>query len=151
MTAELRTLIEEASRMADTIFEPAGQSFAHILAIGPDGKVNLIACPMADSDEERLFRIFVPRQLKARGFKRWVFFCEAWSAEYPAGGECPEDVPPKTRPDRMEVFTFAAEASDGTILMAERQIYRPAPDAPGRLMPLVFKTQKATFVMGDNK
>lgn len=151
MTTELRALIEDASAMAEAIFEPVGQSLAHILAIGPDGKRHLVACPMADADEERMFRIFVPRQLKARGFQRWVFFCEAWRAEYPAGGEGPEDAPPKTRPDRMEIFTFAAESADGTILMAERQIYRPVPDAPGRLMPLVFSSKPGAFVMGDRK
>ena len=51
-------------------------------------------------------------------------------------------------PERMEIVRVnaATEASTGEILLANRQIYRPA-EGGGRLLPLVYEKRKTLFVM----
>lgn len=149
--SELRKLLDEASSIAGTLFKPDGQMMAHILTVDRADKRVLIACPMANADEERAFRIGVPRRLRTAGHSRWVFFSEAWSAEYPAG-QSPQVNLPAHRPDRMEVVTFAAtEAATGEQLMASRQIYRAWPAGPGRLLPLVLNRKPSEFVMDERR
>lgn len=150
MSDELRTLIEEASGVVDVLFKPTDQMMAHIISIDREGKRILVACPMADAAEERAFCIGLPRRLRAAGHQRWVFFCEAWAAGY-SPGQSMLAQPPKVRADRMEIVTFNAESQRGDRVMAERQIYRPAPDAPGRLMPLVFRTEPAGYVIAEGR
>jgi hypothetical protein len=147
VSTELQRLIEDASGMVDTFFEPEGQMMAHILSIDAAGERVLMACQMADATEERMFRIGVPMRLKAAGHRRWVFFTEAWTASYGAE-QSPLATPPKERCDRMEVVTFAAEdGQTGERAMASRQIYREREGAPGRLMPLVFSRGRSGFVI----
>lgn len=143
---ELKSLIETASEIVETTFEPEGQMIAHILAIEANVKQVLMACPMANAYEETVFRIGIPKTLRAAKFQRWVFFSEAWLASY-APDESPQRELPERRADRLEVITFAAEDLAGERMMASRQIYRAQPGNAGRLMPLVFVTQKAGFVM----
>lgn len=145
--AVLHELIEQASTLVDTLFDPNGQMFAHILAISADGRRILMTCPMVNAEEETMFRMQTPQLLRVAGFQRWCFFSEAWSAEYRTDAD-PQRQLPADRPDRMEVVTFAAE-QQGTseVLVAVRQIYR-SPDAPARLMPLVFR-QQSKFVVAE--
>lgn len=143
----LRELVEEASTITDALFEPRGQMLAHILAIDRVGKRLLLASPMSDAQEEIWFRVTTPETLRRDGCQRWCFFTEAWMANY-AAGSSPTEQPPKEHPDRLEVVTFAAEeAATGERLGASRQIYRATPEAPGRLLPLVFPTLKSAFVI----
>lgn len=146
---ELKSLIETASKIVDTTFEPEGQMIAHIFAIDASGRNVLIACPtMADAREEAAFRVGIPAALRMAKFQRWVFFAEAWLASYGADESPAQDLP-EHRADRLEVITFAAENLAGERMMASRQIYRAQPGNPGRLMPLVFVSQKAGFVMAQ--
>ncbi len=145
---ELKSLIGSASEIVDVTFEPEGQMMAHILAIDANGKQALMTSPMANVEEERMFRIGVPLRLRAAKFQRWVFFTEAWVASY-GPGESPRQELPERRADRLEVVTFAAENLADQRMMASRQIYRDQPGMPGRLMPLVFVTQPAAFVMAQ--
>jgi hypothetical protein len=67
-------------------------------------------------------------------------------------GTSPEDNPPKERLERIEIITFAAEdAATGHRLVALRQIYRPSPEAPGRLLPLIFPKAPSRFVIASEK
>lgn len=147
--SELRKLIEQASTIVDTVFEPHGQMFAHIVAVQRNGNLALIACPMSNADEERAFRVALPQTLRLTGFRRWCFFSEAWFAEYDSGAD-PRKELPADRPDRMEVVTFAAEdGGTGEQMRATRQIWRAGPEGPGRLLPLVFPKGAVKYVIGE--
>lgn len=145
----LRDLLADASTMAEAMFDPTDEMMAHIIAVHPDGKRDLIACPMTNATEERLFRIGIPKRLRQEGALRWCFFCEAWTASYEAGANM-QTVPPKERADRMEVVTFLAEepASDRK-MQAHRQIFRGT--TPARLLPLVISTGRSGYVIAEQK
>jgi hypothetical protein len=145
----LRAFLQQCSGHAEAMFEPdrpAGEfMLARIIAEAINGKITVFACPMGPNDE-LMFRVGVPRRLRAAGKHRhWCFFAEAWAAERTVGKPAPM---PKDDPARMEVVSFAAENAAGEVLLAERQIYR-APGQPARLLPLVFTELRKKFVMEE--
>ena len=84
----------------------------------------------------------VELRLTLEGMRRWVFFSEAFIAEYAAGDAAP--VEPVDHPERIEVILFdAVEVQAGRRLTATRQIL----DAGGRkrLMPLVVQRRLGAF------
>ena len=149
----LRAFLVECSGHAEALFKPEPDSgpegnptmLAHIVAEGTDGEISVYACPMGP-DDELMFRVGIPRKLRAEGRHRhWCFFSEAWAAERTVGKPRPM---PKNDPLRIEVVSFLAENAAGEVLMAERQIYRSAGQR-ARLLPLVFPTKETRFVMEE--
>jgi hypothetical protein len=146
--ADLHAFINTTSNFVELFFKPDDQMFAHIYAEARDGKTTMFACPMADANEERMFRLGIPAKLRRERYRRWCFFCEAWTAEYTAGRHV---ILPEQRADRMEIVTFAAEdGTTGEKLMASRQIFR-APGQPAKLLPLVFRQMTGQFVMAEGR
>ncbi|MCC6172100.1 MAG: hypothetical protein IT481_08730 [Gammaproteobacteria bacterium] len=143
----LRTLLDQESAYAESLFDPDNQMMAHIVSVDADGKVTVAACPMSNPAEERLFRIGYPLMLKRQGAQRWCFFSEAWCASYERTDAPPGVTPPKERPDRMEVVAFAAQDAAGRRLSATRQIFRG--DGPARLLPLVLPDAPTRFVIDE--
>jgi len=149
----LRAFLVQCSGQAEALFKPEPDSgpdgsptmLAHIVAEGTDGKISVYVCPMGP-DDELMFRVGIPRKLRAEGRHRhWCFFSEAWAAEGTVGKRSPM---PKDHPERMEVVSFLAENAAGDVLAARRQIYRSA-GRPARLLPLVFTTERTRFVMEE--
>jgi hypothetical protein len=147
--SDLHAFLNTASNFADILFKPGAPDdpmLAHIYAEARDGKTTMFTCPTMDGGEgEIMFRVGIPAMLRRERWRRWCFFAEAWAAEGTARQLAV--MPPKQRPDRMEVVTFAAEdGRTGKTLTASRQIFR-TPGQPAKLLPLVFKQIPTRFMM----
>lgn len=141
-TEALRALVDQASAVVDSLYRPENELQPTILAETWDGRVVAIgAASMANTAEETAFRVGLPQVLRRAGFRRWVFFSEAWMAAYAAGE--PATTLPKDRPEHVEVVAFHAEDRDGNQASASRQL--AGEGERRRLLPLV--AQECVFLM----
>ena len=137
----LRDLIDRASTYAEAMFDPDDCLTPHIIAEDAAGAITVVALSVPGSQIDR-YREMMQLKLLAEGKRRWVFFSEAWMAEYPTGG--PAKVEPVDHPERLEIVMFdAVDVPGNRRVAASRQIHR---DGGGsRLMPLVMRREPARY------
>lgn len=137
----LRALIEQASGYAEALFDPKSILTPYYVAEAADGGLTVMALAAVGPRLDELRRS-VELRLTLEGMRRWVFFSEAFLAEYAAGEA--EQIEPVDHPERVEVILFdAVELKAERRLTATRQIL----DTGGakRLMPLVVQRRLGAF------
>lgn len=137
----LRDLIDQASSYAEAMFDPDDIITPHIIAEDAAGSITVVALAVPGSDVDR-YRDLMQLKLRAEGKLRWVFFSEAWMAEYLSGG--PAKVDPVDHPERVEIVMFdAVDVPGNRRVTASRQIHRDADRS--RLMPLILRREPARY------
>lgn len=136
----LRALVDKAAGFAEAMFDPDEMMIPHFLAEAADGGLTVMALALSGRDLDRTRRL-AEVKFKLQGFRRWVFFSEAWSAEYRTGDRA---VQPVDHPERIEVVLFDGfDVAGQRRLRATRQILRTKGTAI-RLMPLVVVSGRVT-------
>ena len=130
----LRALIDQASDLAEGMFDPADVLMPHLIAEAADGGIVLVALAVSGPDLD-MMRKAVAARFEAEGHRRWVFFSEGWKVEYSGG---PSRGDPQDDPERIEVVQFDAFDVPGQRrVRASRQILRSEGEV-ARLLPLVI-------------